>query len=329
MMDLRKSSNQVKTDITASNATELPSQERQSVETTISSQAIPNFNHFSEFEISWHRQRENLFLHLGDFVRKQQFLDITICAGNKKFRAHKLILAAASGYFKETILSHNSYQSIISFKPFAAQHMRNILIFIYAGKCTVPTRELKEFLHFARYLRIHGLNGDPNRIPNFQQLNMRMPTMISRSSNSSQPPKISLAQTDPLDIFSISSSTNLQNQNPTSETKDFESRFKKEENHTFSCNKCGKRIVTYCGKKILTHMGKTREDDIFECTMCDKKFTSRRNLLMHNKNHALNALLNSTKKEIKQENDTQVLVTQGWNLENNMNQKCTSKQERM
>ena len=328
-MDLGKSSNQVNIDIIKSNVIEHTSQEKQFLETTTSNQATPNFNHLREFEISWPRQREDIFLHLGDFVRKDQFLDMTIWAGNRKFRAHKVILAAASDYFKEVIVSHNSYQSIISFKPFAAQHMHNMLTFIYGGKCSVPMRDLKEFLHFARYLRVHGLNVDPNRIPNYQQFKLQRPTMISRPINSIQEPQLSLAERGPLDPLDITTSSNMQSQDSNIETKDSDSRFKKEENHTFSCNKCGKRIITYRGKKILTHIGKTREDAIFECTVCDKKFTSRRNLMMHNKNHELNAILNNAKKGIKLENDTQVLLTQGWNLENNITQECTIKQEKI
>ena len=50
---------------------------------------------------------------------------------------------------------------------------------------------------------------------------------------------------------------------------------------------------------------------------------------MHNKNHELNAILNNAKEGIKQENGTQILLTQGWNLENNINQECTIKQEKI
>ncbi|XP_040155873.1 modifier of mdg4-like [Anopheles arabiensis] len=95
-----------------------------------------------------------------------KMLDITLFCEGRKIRAHKLLLAACSAYFKELFelvpLQHNH---IIICSNISHDVMMSLVQFMYLGEVNVPQEHLAEFFRTADKLSIWGLTYDPSDQP--------------------------------------------------------------------------------------------------------------------------------------------------------------------
>lgn len=71
------------------------------------------------------------------------FCDVTIVVEDVKFRAHKNILAACSGYFRNTLTSPETWSSsqVVELMDLKSEVFASILNFIYCSKVTLPGAE--------------------------------------------------------------------------------------------------------------------------------------------------------------------------------------------
>ena len=73
-----------------------------------------------------------------------QMVDVTIAAGGKIFKAHKLILSVCSPYFQKIFLDYPTTQHPILFMTDVNHnHMSGLLDFMYSGQ----VQKIKQF-HF-------------------------------------------------------------------------------------------------------------------------------------------------------------------------------------
>lgn len=89
-------------------------------------------------------------------------MDLTLACGPEgtKLSAHKLLLAAASPYFRH-LLANTLQHTIVVLRDIPACYMRALLQFVYCGTVEVPRAELAEFLRAGSYLQITGLENCP------------------------------------------------------------------------------------------------------------------------------------------------------------------------
>ncbi|KFB36378.1 ORF-A short, putative [Anopheles sinensis] len=117
--------------------------------------------------------------------RDGQMVDVTIAAGGKIFKAHKLVLSVCSPYFQKIFLEHPSQHPILFMTDVNSHHMAGLLDFMYSGQVgegrsnpdsrdpatdqcvsltnvlvNVKYEDLPNFLKVAEALQVKGLHGE-------------------------------------------------------------------------------------------------------------------------------------------------------------------------
>jgi len=109
------------------------------------------------FDLRWKLHEETRTVNLKSLWDNEDFLDVTIACDDDQIGAHKVILSAASPFFK-TILKRNPHSHpLLYLRGTNMKDMRALLDFIYSGETQVPQEELEEFMALATSLKVEGL----------------------------------------------------------------------------------------------------------------------------------------------------------------------------
>ncbi|XP_035708983.1 broad-complex core protein isoforms 1/2/3/4/5 isoform X2 [Folsomia candida] len=135
------------------------------------------------FNLRWDAQRSALLGSMASLYREEAFVDTTIVADNKIFKAHKLLLSASSSYLKNMLESVPALQHAVIFMPhIGASDLGNLLKFIYDGEIKINKRSLKSFLAVAKLLRIKGMDFELN-----EDLETNIPLAYAQNLSTSSP----------------------------------------------------------------------------------------------------------------------------------------------
>ena len=86
------------------------------------------------------------------------FTDVTLaCDDGQLVKAHKVILAAASTFFKRILGQAAHPNPLVHIQGIKAFHLRLMLDFIYLGRISIERGNIEEFFETTRSLRIEGL----------------------------------------------------------------------------------------------------------------------------------------------------------------------------
>jgi hypothetical protein len=95
----------------------------------------------------------------------ESLCDVSICCSGKVIKAHRVILAACSVYFKQVLSSINGQTQypIIFVNGIQLQDLESMLEFMYRGEVTIPQTQLPSLVKSAETLGVSGLcQLDPN-----------------------------------------------------------------------------------------------------------------------------------------------------------------------
>lgn len=87
--------------------------------------------------LSWRGFHGNMCKGFHSLQRDGQMVDVTIAAGGKIFKAHKLVLSVCSPYFQKIFLEHPSQHPILFMTDVNAHHMAGLLDFMYSGQVRI------------------------------------------------------------------------------------------------------------------------------------------------------------------------------------------------
>ncbi len=92
---------------------------------------------------------------LWDFQQKELFCDVTLEVKGQQFKAHKVILAASSGYFQDIF-----YHSISDYIPIDCDNVSprcfvDLLEFMYTGMLNTSSSDLAEVIYAAETMKIN------------------------------------------------------------------------------------------------------------------------------------------------------------------------------
>ena len=94
---------------------------------------------------------------------REDLSDVTLtCRGGTPFSAHKMILAAASTYFRNffrEVRGKVTQHQVIFMKDVDPSEMEYLLQFIYLGEVDIPSTDLERLITISRELGIVGLNA--------------------------------------------------------------------------------------------------------------------------------------------------------------------------
>lgn len=116
----------------------------------------------SQYCILWNNYHGSLVNTLSGLRREGDLVDVTVvCGDGNKVRAHQLILAACSTYFRDFLRDNPSKHPIVLL-PMEIRYpeLKAMVDFMYTGQVCVNQERLQAFIRGARYLRIKGLEDN-------------------------------------------------------------------------------------------------------------------------------------------------------------------------
>jgi len=115
----------------------------------------------SRLGLRWHDHSMALQSLARDLCGSDELTDVTLtCAGGISFRAHRLVLAGASSYFRSlfSVAVETWKHPVVFLKDVQPDDMEYFLQFIYYGEVNVPSEELDNLVKVAKDLGIKGLD---------------------------------------------------------------------------------------------------------------------------------------------------------------------------
>jgi len=111
-----------------------------------------------QFCLKWNNYQASLTNAFKSLLENEDFVDVTLSAGGKTLRAHKVVLSACSSYFKQLLRGISSWQHpVLVMRDVPFVDLYTILEFIYMGEVNVAQSHLTSFLKTAELLQIKGL----------------------------------------------------------------------------------------------------------------------------------------------------------------------------
>ncbi|KAH9521344.1 hypothetical protein DERF_005009 [Dermatophagoides farinae] len=148
----------------------------------------------------------------------EMFCDVTIICNGQAVKAHRVILATASSYFKE-IFQHIPFGfcPIVFLKNFTNEDLNNILEFIYKGILVIPSDRIQSLIDSAKSLGIVGLATlQMNIIDNNQNNgNLSIIKDITQNDDDNNNDYNNIVNDKNIDISSSSATINQNNSNTT------------------------------------------------------------------------------------------------------------------
>ncbi|XP_063903192.1 uncharacterized protein LOC135122731 isoform X1 [Zophobas morio] len=115
-----------------------------------------------EYSVNWKNHMSHVRKAFDHLLNSNELTDVTLCCEGKKIGAHKMLLSACSGYFRDTFKEVPCQHPVIILYGVEYSILSDILRFIYNGEVSVDTAKLDSFLKIAQLLQISGLTDDPS-----------------------------------------------------------------------------------------------------------------------------------------------------------------------
>ena len=113
-----------------------------------------------KFSLKWIDFHSNVSKSFGLFRNEDYLHDVTLVSDDhKQVSAHKLVLSACSGYFKEIFKNNNkpNAHTLLCLDGISANDLQNIMDYIYNGEVLICEENLERFLSVAQRLTLDGL----------------------------------------------------------------------------------------------------------------------------------------------------------------------------
>jgi len=111
-----------------------------------------------QFCLKWNNYQASLTNAFKSLLENEDFVDMTLSAGGKTLRAHKVVLSACSSYFKQLLKGISHWQHpVLVLRDVPFIDLYTILEFIYMGEVNIGQGDLQSFLRTAELLQIKGL----------------------------------------------------------------------------------------------------------------------------------------------------------------------------
>merc|ERR1712129_84179 len=245
-----------------------------------------------DYFLRWDQHEENRTSTFRSLWENSDFLDVTIACDDDQIDAHKVILSAASPFFR-TLLKRNPHSHpLLYLRGTTKKQVQALLEFIYSGESQVEEVELKGFIALANSLQVKGLG-----IGEFEEHEDKENILnIEKDTQPIIKYSVKNGIKDTENLFDVEFSeekieteddiTGLSFIHVASETSGLKqinfqnlSEFVAKSGVGWNCTEC-----QYSAKKrdhILEHVEKHIEGHYLECKFCTKTFSRSRTLRNH------------------------------------------------
>ncbi|XP_059479562.1 zinc finger and BTB domain-containing protein 8A-like [Neocloeon triangulifer] len=111
----------------------------------------------TSYSFSWSNLKSHIVEEVGELLREEKFVDVTILCEHHSFRAHKVILSLASPLFASLLKNNLSAEPCISLSDVPLAHLTWILQYVYSGQASIPEEHFDGFMATATLLQITSL----------------------------------------------------------------------------------------------------------------------------------------------------------------------------
>uniref|UniRef100_A0A182Y629 BTB domain-containing protein n=1 Tax=Anopheles stephensi TaxID=30069 RepID=A0A182Y629_ANOST len=113
------------------------------------------------FSLRWNDYSSYIADVFKSFRHEEDFVDVTLCCEGRKIRAHKMVLAACSNYFKVIFKETPCQHPIVLFKDVKYLDLVSLVDYMYHGEVQVTQDSLPSFFRTAELLAVRGLYDAP------------------------------------------------------------------------------------------------------------------------------------------------------------------------
>ena len=100
-----------------------------------------------------------------DMLEDEHFTNVTLVTdGNKRIKAHKIILSSFSPFFKEMLMNNPHPHPLVYLRGVKQEYLQAIINFMYLGQAKIDLHEVNDFLRVASDLQVKGLHSSENSI---------------------------------------------------------------------------------------------------------------------------------------------------------------------
>ena len=116
------------------------------------------------FVLKWHSFKENVTGSFSKLRKEEDFVDVILVTDdNQSFKGHKVVLSAASDFFKSILRRADHSNPLIYLCGVEYGQLVHIMDYIYEGEIQIQQRDLDKFLEVAQKLKIAGLLYEYNK----------------------------------------------------------------------------------------------------------------------------------------------------------------------
>ena len=107
--------------------------------------------------LKWETILQTRTSNLKSLWENKDFLDVTIACDDDQLYAHKVILSAASPFFRHILQRNQHTHPLLYLKGTTKKDIEAVLEFIYSGETQIAEDEMEKFMELANSLAIEGL----------------------------------------------------------------------------------------------------------------------------------------------------------------------------
>jgi len=247
--------------------------------------------------LKWNHFFSNFSDQLRQLKNDEDYADVTLVTEDgDEIKAHKLILAMCSPFFKKVLSNKNHPHQLLYMKGVDYSTLNYLTTFIYDGEVNVPQEGLENFLAVAKELKIKGLINDSlEKKDIFVEENLLEEDKEAAETSASFSESFNDRKEDfscffPKPNDDINDISSLVPMNPSfkkmenpvlncSNLEEIEEELMGEKNGLWHCKRCGK--ITKNKYNIKSHIETHVEGVSYPCDHCGKLFRSRNSLQKH------------------------------------------------
>ncbi|KAL1122955.1 hypothetical protein AAG570_003280 [Ranatra chinensis] len=110
-----------------------------------------------QFCLRWHNYQTSLLATLPQLLDGEDLTDVTLCAGGRTIKAHRIVLSACSQYFKQLFRLQPLQHPVIVLPGAEFTDLCALVTFMYSGEVNIYQQQLAGLLNMADTLHIRGL----------------------------------------------------------------------------------------------------------------------------------------------------------------------------
>ena len=223
-----------------------------------------------KFSLKWNDFQINVVSSFNRLRNQSTFTDVTLVSADKKqISAHKIVLAASSGFFSNIFEQNTQSHLMICLDGISSTELTSVLDYIYLGEVKIFQENLDRFLKVCEKLELEGLLTSDEFEPKTDEKPYDTKTLDDYE----------ITETE---SFSTKQSRIVMNANGLSTIEELDSQILQQIVKTPDGNNCG--ICNYTSKKV-SHLKEHIESHFkglsFACKFCGKNFSSRAVLRKH------------------------------------------------